>query len=875
MPTVLSALRTAGFLSKGVLKMNDILFGNNNGIVIKRLSNRCFKAGRSRNIIAIIAMILTTILFTTIFTLGSGLMDTVHDQNIRKAGGDGQVVLNYISDEVYDDVAVNSLIDRIAYTKGVSYRLKNPGLERWRSDLWYMDDTALEFARYTPTTGRRPEGSNEIIADTKTLDALGVPARIGETVSLTYEIKGTEYTTDFILCGFWETDSLSNIGRLIVSKSFVDAHADILTYTYPVDNDYSGIVTAYVMFRGKGDIESRLHQLLSETGYTCETMGGSPEDGNYVIARVSPAYQSGVLSDNTAMLVSGIAGILLIIVTGYLIIYNIFQISVIQDIQSYGQLKTLGTTKRQIKRLINRQALRLSLIGIPVGLLAGFLIGRALVPFLMNGTIYTADAGIKVSLNPMIFIGSTVFTLFTVFVSVHKPAKIAGTVSAIEAVRYTENDTAAFGTHRAKDRKSTYGAKLHFMALANLGRNRKRTGLVIVSMTLSLVLFNTVFTLSGGFDIDKYISKFMDKDFVISNVDYFQYKIEEGKNDLSESFIEAVKQNSSFEDGGRLYSSWLLEEPFSTDHNAFFSYNKDENGNPYVRLYGADDFLLNNMEVIEGTIDMEKLKSGKYILLSVECNDDGSVIDNPDINVGDTVQINHLEVEGLSSTITDSYDFIIMAKVRANENTATTRNTGESRFYLPTEIFLPLCDHPHLVNFTFDVKEKTEDEMTEFLNGYIDSVEPGMDFESKATYVSSFDDLTSLIITIGGALSVIIGIIGIANFVNSVLTSVITRKKEFAMLQSIGMTGRQLKRMLSFEGLYYAVGTIITSVVLGGLFSVVVVRGISGGIWFFTYRFVMWPMLVIYPFLILLTVAIPALLYRQIAKVSIIERLRQ
>ena len=855
--------------------MNDILFGNNNGAVIKKLSGRYFKASKSRNIIAIIAIVLTTILFTTIFTLGSGLMDTVHDQNIRKAGGEGQAVLNYISDEVYNDMVGNPLIDRIAYTKAISYRLNNPGLERWRADLWYMDDTALEFARYTPTTGHRPEGSNEIIADTKTLDALGVPAQIGETVSLIYEVKGQLYTTDFTLCGFWETDSLSNIGRLVVSKAFVDAHSDILTYTYPVDNDYSGVVSAYVMFSGTGNIEAQLHQLLSETGYACDTMGGSKEDGNYVIARVSPAYQSVALTDNPAMLVSGIVGVALIIVTGYLIIYNIFQISVIQDIQSYGQLKTLGTTKRQIKRLINRQALRLSLIGIPIGLLVGFFIGRALVPFLMNGTSYTADAGVKVTVNPLIFIGSAAFALFTVFVSVRKPAKIAGTVSAIEAIRYTENDTAAFGTHRAKDKKSTHGAKLHFMALANLGRNRKRTVLVIVSMTLSLVLFNTVFTLSSGFDIDKYIAKFMDTDFVISNADFFQYQVEKGEHDLSETFIEAVRQNSSFEDGGRLYSSWMLEEPFSTEHNAFFSYNKDLNGNPFVRLYGADDFLLNGMEVIEGTIDLEKLKTGKYILLSVECNDDGTVIENPNISVGDTVRINHLKAEELSTTITDSYDFIIMAKVRANENTATTRNTGEARFYLPTEIFLPLCDNPHLVSFPFDVKEGTEAEMAEFLNSYIDSVEPSMDFESKATYTSSFDDLTSLIITIGGALSIIIGIIGIANFVNSVLTSVITRKKEFAMLQSIGMTGKQLKRMLSFEGLYYAVGTIITSVVLGVLFSVVVVRGISSGIWFFTYRFVMWPMLVIDPFLILLTVAIPALLYRQIAKASIIERLRQ
>ena len=855
--------------------MNDILFGNNNGAVIKKLSGRYFKASKSRNIIAIIAIILTTILFTTIFTLGSGLMDTVHDQNIRKAGGDGQAVLNYISDEVYNDMAGNPLIDRIAYTKAISYRLKNPGLERWRSDLWYMDDTALEFARYTPATGHRPEAENEIIADTKTLDALGIPAQIGETVSLTYDVKGIEYTTDFTLCGFWETDSLSNIGRLIVSKAFIDTHSDILAYTYPVDNDYSGIVTAYVMFRCGGDIEAQLHQLLSETGYTCDTMGGSSDDSNYVIARVSPAYQSSALLDNPAMLISGIVGVLLIIITGYLIIYNIFQISVIQDIQSYGQLKTLGTTKRQIKRLINRQALRLSLIGIPIGLLVGFFIGRALVPFLMNGTIYTADAGIKVTVNPLIFIGSAAFALFTVSVSVRKPAKIAGTVSAIEAIRYTENDAAAFGKRSTKDKKSTHGAKLHFMALANLGRNRKRTVLVIVSMTLSLVLFNTVFTLSSGFDIDKYIAKFLDTDFVIATADYFQFRFETSGSDLSENFIDAVRQNDNFVDGGRLYTSRLLEEGFSVEHDAFNNYNIDEHGNALVDLYGADDFLLNNMEAIEGTIDLEKLKTGKYVLLSVECTDDGTIIDNPNISVGDMVRLNHLAMDGLSSSTSGSYDFIIMAKVRTNENSMTTRNTGSTRFYLPTEIYLPLCNQPHLVSFPFNVQAGTESEMGEFLSSYIDSIERSMDFASKETYVNSFDSLTSLIITIGGALSIIIGIIGIANFVNSVLTSVITRKKEFAMLQSIGMTGKQLKRMLSFEGLYYAVGTIISSVILGVLSSVVIVRGISSGIWFFTYRFVMWPMLVIYPFLIILTITIPALLYKQIASVSIIERLRQ
>lgn len=854
--------------------MNDILFGNNNKKVVKKLSARYFKSGKSRNIIAITAIVLTTILFTTIFTLGSGLIDTIKDQNIRKLGGDGQAVLSYINDEVFDRVKGSALIDRIAYTKSVSYRLNNPGLKKWRSDMWYMDDIALEFARYEPVEGRSPQAENEIIADTRTLDALGVPAEIGATVTLNYEIKGSEYTTDFKLCGFWETDSLSNTGRIIVSKAFIDSNLDLLAYTYPVDNDYSGVVTAYLMFRGGGSVEAKLHGLLAETGYTCDTMGGLAADDNYIIARVSPVYQSNGLTENPPLLISGIVCVLLIMITGYLIIYNIFQISVIGDIQSYGQLKTLGMTKRQIRKLINQQAFRLSLAGIPVGLLLGFLIGRSLVPFLMNGTVYSADAGVKVTVNPLIFIGSAVFAFATVYISVRKPAAIAGMVSPVEAIRYSQKEAGAFQKKTA-DKKTSNGAKLHRMALSNLSRNRKRTILVITSMTLSLVLFNTVFTLSGGFDIDKYIEKFVNRDFVISSADYFNFNYEQSDTELSESFIDAVRQQSAYKDGGRLYSNRITEENFSAETDAVTNLNMDKDGNPLVDFYGADEYLLNSMDIVEGVIDWELLQSGNYVLYALTSDDNGAVIDNPSVRVGDTIRFRRWKMDGLSGALEQSFELTVMAKIRINENTDTTRSTGAARFYLPIERFLSYCSNPHLVNFSFDVADGADAEMEEFLTGYVKDVEPQMNYDSKATYANSFHDLTSLIITIGGTLSIVIGLIGVANFINSVLTSIITRQKEFAMLQSIGMTGKQLRRMLSYEGLYYAAGTIAASLAIGTLFSSTLVRAITNGIWFFTYRFVVWPMLIVYPFLILLTIIIPIILYMQTAKVSIIERLRQ
>lgn len=271
------------------------------------------------------------------------------------------------------------------------------------------------------------------------------------------------------------------------------------------------------------------------------------------------------------------------------------------------------------------------------------------------------------------------------------------------------------------------------------------------------------------------------------------------------------------------------------------------------------------------------LTSLEYRLLKVLTRNSQTVLTRQVLleKLWDTLHFNHVQMDGLSSSIDNSFDCKVMAKVLINENTDTIRSTGFAKFYMPTEVFLPLCDQPHLVSFPFNAVDGMEADMEEFLSSYVEDIEPSMNYDSKQTYINSFNDLTSLIITIGGALSIIIGLIGVTNFVNSVLTSIITRRKELAMLQSIGMTGKQLKKMLSFEGLYYAAGTVVASIVFGSLVSVIIVRAISNSIWFFTYKFVIFPMFVIYPFLIALTVIIPAIIYRKIAKTSIIERLHQ
>lgn len=145
-----------------------------------------------------------------------------------------------------------------------------------------------------------------------------------------------------------------------------------------------------------------------------------------------------------------------------------------------------------------------------------------------------------------------------------------------------------------------------------------------------------------------------------------------------------------------------------------------------------------------------------------------------------------------------------------------------------------------------------------------------MSFESRQTYLKEFSKLTDLFVLIGGVLSFVIGLIGLLNFINTILTGIVSRQKEFAMMEAIGMTKRQLTRMLILEGLYYAGSTVAVSLVAGCLFSLTAVRILTGGIWFMRYHFVIGPILAVAPALLILGVLVPYLVYLPQRKTALV-----
>ena len=818
-------------------------FKNNNSTPINKLTIRILKADKIRNIFAIFSIILTTILFTSLFTIGGGIIKSQEYTTMRQTGGSAHATFKYLDYEKLEKLKKHPLIKKYGYSIMLT-NAENIEFAKIHTEIRYAQDEEAKMYFSYPEAGTMPKAEDEIATDTRVLDLLKVPHKIGENVTIKYSLGGKEYTKDLKLCGFWESDDISPASMMWVSKEFVEDELSENNLNMN-ESGHAGLINLDVMFSNSLGIGEKVSDVITESGYST-----SEGDDNYIASGVNWSYVTTNFDNIAEMAVPMLILSLLVVFTGYLIIYNIFQISVVKDIKLYGLLKTIGTTKKQIKKLIRKQAFMLCIIGIPIGLLIGFFIGKSILPIILSTT--NIDK-ISISINPLIFIGSAIFSLITVYISCMKPGKIASEVSPVEAAKYCEVITQTKNTNR----KSSNGSKLYKMALYNLQRNKKKTLIVIISMSLSIVLFNSIYTFTNSFNMDKYISKNIVTDFVAANANYFNvHKHFRDENDIiSETMIDNIKSSQEFKDGGRLYYSTISNE-----------------NNDAIQLYGFDKFPISKLEVLEGNLDEEKLKTGNYIIYTIRPNDNGKYnIDKAEFSVGDKVTVDYknkpktyevLAIAGMN------YSFSVRYFILKGDNFAP-------HMVLPSEEFCKSVDNPLTMSYVYDVKDGTLGKAETHINEYTNSIEKNMNYQSKQTFVKEFEDFKNMFNLCGGTLAFIIGLIGVLNFINSILTSIISRKHEFAIMQSIGMTNKQLRKMLMFEGIYYVIITTVVSSILSVIGSISLLKSISKEFWFCEYVFTIKPLVIITPCLLIFAILIPIISYKSINKLTIIERLRE
>ncbi len=881
---------------------------------IWRLSLRSLRSGRSRNIVAVLAIALTALLFTSLITIAMSVNEGIQQAGFRQAGGCAHGGFKYLSEEQFNELKEDPLIKEWGLRRFLGMPEDVP-FNKAHVELGYSDANNARWMYCEPVEGRLPlEGTDEAATDTRVLGLLGVEPKLGERFTISFTVDGKETTQSFTLCGWWEYDEAVTASHVLLPESRVDAVLEELDVIPPGRDGMTGAWNMDVMLKsGSRSIAEDLARILSNHGYQNESLSAGD---NYIATGVNWAYTGAKLSENldpvTALIILLILAVILL--TGYLIIYNVFRISVAGDIRFYGLLKTIGATPRQLKRIIRFQALSLSAAGIPLGLLLGWAVGSLLVPVIVS---HLSGVATVVSLSPWIFVFSAAFALVTVLISCRRPGRMAAKVSPVEALRYTE------GSVSAKARRRGKGLSLFSMARANLGRSRGKTFITVLSLSLAVLLLTMTVTLTGSFDMDKYVSYFTASDFIVGNARQFQTG-ETFNPDIAlpEEAVSAIQAQGGIEDGGLIYGRTSAVEEFVTEEyyrdmhgrwntpeqldsmTAFMERNEAGLLCDTAQLYGMEAFALDYLRLLEGDLSKLEDSDGSYIAAVYSEDDYGNIEPGRHwAKLGDRISLRYVEeyeyYNGRTGEVYGSWDQVpasvaqgedpigcraakyrdveyTVAALVAVPNALSYGYFGSDEFVMGAETFIRDTGTDCVMYYAFDtVDDEANAAMESFLKDFTENTMPELDYESKSGYAAEFESTRNMFNLLGGSLSFIVGLVGVLNFVNAIFTGIAARRRELSVLQAIGMTGRQLKTMLAAEGLLYTLGSAGLSLALTLVTAPLMSRSLENLMWFLSYRFIAWPIFTVLPFFALLGIVIPILSYRSFCRQSTVERLRQ
>lgn len=830
-------------------------------------------ANKSRNIFGLTAIVLTTVLITAVFTIGISLSDGMRQMLIHSYGRSTEVDFQYLTEDEARRVAQHPLVKEYGLSRLITTTTEGV-FRQAQGEIHTADENFAEFTFSTPTTGRLPEAENEIALTSWILDAMNLPRELGQSVHLDFEVGGTPYSLDFTVCGFWDMElNLNPYGILYISDALANK---LLAGVNPAEtrlgSGYYGVTKLTANIDGKlSELEDNVSIILQDTVIDAEAAG----------ILFNGAYNT--TSSDGGIIAAMVLIIAIILVSGYLLIYNIFYISVMHDVRFYGLLKTIGTTQKQLGRVVNFQALLLCATGIPVGLLLGYLLGIVLIPVLLG---FLSIDYMPAPPNPWIFLLGAVLSLATVLISCHGPAKKAGRVTPVEAVRFT--NVASSPSKKVKSGSS--GVKISRMAWSNIFRSRRKASLVIASLSVGLILFNIVYTLVGSFDVNKFLQGHINGDFLIADMDYFSFaRPYTPSYTLSKDLLHAVKELDGVQEIAKVYYAngfapiegnikdglidfhrrgILAEKPSLTEQEIqgiiektdFSAYGDFIN----AQVYGFDSYWLDKLEenLVEGSFDREKFLSGGYLLLGF---DGGGMV-----RVGDTVTFS------LNGNDEEKRSYEVMGRVNhsaLNSLSAHFISMPGFSVYLPSSEFESL-ENPDIMSATVMAAEAAVDSLQTEI-GLLLGNNPEVDFRSRADYIAEMKSDNQQFALIGFTLCAVILLIGILNFVNTTMTNIFSRKQELAMLQSVGMTAKQGKKMLVLESIYYMALALLVFVTVGYAVSYFAVNTVTQGSAAYTYKFSVVPLMICFPVLLLLACVLPIRVYKNISRDSVVHRLRE
>ncbi len=824
------------------------MHANRNTKAVRRVSKGMFRANKSRNMFAIIAIIITTFMITTVFSLGISYKKNYDLMRKRNAGTIATISLPQPSREQYEQIRKLDYID----TAGVELLIENvEGTYKnneFRASLMYFDwvDWSRNFMpAISDVKGNYPENTNEIMMSQGVLKQLGIDNPV---INQTVNIPCGKCKGEYILTGWFKSYSQDKKNIILFSEMFCNHHNITL--------EENGMIT--ISAKNPSDAYDLLVQDI-------ELTDGQKFNSVFTVSDTETIWKAIFLM---AMIVFFIMG------SGFLLIYNVFYISVSRDINRYGMLKTLGTSPKQIRKIINNQALLLACIGIPVGLMMSAVCSLVIVPFVFK--LFNNEAEFNdISFSPVIFIGAAVFSLVTVFISVKKPARIAGKISPIEALRYHS----AASVKTKKLLKSKGSMKLYKMAWRNIFRYKKQTVLVVISLFLGSMTLLSVNGFLGSINDKAYAERYVKHDFAFINEVPFT------ADEFTQEFIDAVKSLDGIRNFKISFATFaqidfnedelrfILEDIFTedgadlSDTEGYHTFLETMRGFADEGQYGTwlqsiDSELVEEYnKTHDKKIDLEAFESGNAVIALDE-----------ESYVGNSLTF----IDKDNHKITAEIAGMFMVEDTDGYRMRTSFIGGMPELFFVHENFLKNHNFGEgIYSVIIDVEKGREDIIGSELAGLTQMIQgDSYKLYSKQELLENFNDIMRSMKIIGDCVAVFLLIIGILNFVNLMMTGIYSRRREFAVMQSVGVTKKQTIKLLRFEGFYYAVITTGMIATLGSLVLYVIAKFLPSIVDYAVFKYPVIPLLILLGCIYVFCIIVPFTVYNSASKDTITERLR-
>ena len=819
-----------------------------NRAYIKRLAKNILNANKSRRNILLLAIALTSILFTSLFSVALGLGKSMETQTMKTVGSISHGSFKELSDEDVEILTHDKDIKDFSVRKKVGI-LDD---EKISAELSYMDKKGFEWSLIEKVKGKFPEKENDVFIDLATAKKLGYKGEIGEEIEVPFTIE-KPYTGEiikkksekFIISGTFQNpiDSNVGVGQIYLSKAYVDK------LSLPENNK-----DLEVMLKNSFMIRDKLLKIAEKNGYKVVNDPGNLSDKE-IRTGVNFAYLlSGDSSFDFKTFLPFLAFLILVMVAGYLIINNIFKISVNEDIKLLGLLKTIGMTKPQIKRLIHLESLAVALPSIIIGDIVGISIGKIILNKIFANNEMLTDVKLSLTVIILIILFSTVFTLLTVFLSVMRPARYAAKVSPIDASRYNETTI--------KKKYKSENISLGKLARRQIFSNKFRFISIVLSMSLSAVILNSVLTYTGNIDLEKGISDVISTDYNIASPKYFRYMYLCSEEGIDKKFIDEIENHKGYKSGGALYSSGY-------EHT--YPEIKIEDNKVAPLLFGMDDYLINKQKFIDGDFDKEKWQTGNYIIIG-EHGDKKSAFKTGDkIKINVKNKVKEVQVMGkIDYNFSNGLRYFLVVKEDINDESSPTLSL--EYIYMKPNEYEELTGDKSIMSYGFDVEDSEKENFDKLLKTFEN--EPGFSYDSRDLQIKSTMEFKNLIEFAGYSLSIVLFLISVLNFINVIATEILRNMVNLSILEAIGMRKKNIKIYLVKKNLIYSFCGLVCSFIIMLLVDQYILIDFMEQTKWTSFRFVIRPLILVNFANIIIGIIFTCKFYEKHSQNSLVGRIK-